>query len=124
VTDPDRWPNEEETPLFFAVIEPKENATVPLHTQNKDDDTPGPDIWEGRHPGTVHFKEMFAYNHLATDRLADVSRRCADLAYVMVADLPDGPELTAGLRALWEAKNCFVIQAARFSGVDHGKNKG
>ena len=117
------WPTEEETPLFFAVIEPKETP-VPLHTQAEENDVPAPDIWDGRHPGTVHFKEMFAYDHLATDRLAEVSRRCADLAYVMVADLPDGPELTAGLRALWEAKNCFVIQAARFSGVEHGKNKG
>jgi hypothetical protein len=26
----------------------------------------------------------------------------------MVDDLPDGPELTAGLRKLLEAKDCFV----------------
>jgi hypothetical protein len=30
------------------------------------------------------------------------------LAEQMVRDLPDGPELSAGLRKLLEAKDCFV----------------
>jgi len=124
VTDPARsWPSEEETPLFFAVIEPKEKP-VPLLTPDEDADVDTNDVWEGRHPGVVHFKQMFAYDHLASGRLKEVSKRCADLAEAMVADLPDGPELTAGLRSLWEAKNSFVVQAARFSGVDHGPNRG
>lgn len=105
---------EEPTPLFFAVIH--KEKSMPLLTPNED-------VWEGRHPSVAHFKEMFAYDHLATGRLKEVSKRCADLAYVMVGDLPDGPELSAGLRALWEAKNCFVIQAARFSGDTPGPNK-
>lgn len=29
----------------------------------------------------------------------------------MIRELPDGPELTAGLRKLLEAKDCFVRQA-------------
>lgn len=80
-------------------------------------------VWTGRHPSVAHFEGMFRYDHLATDRLAAVSQRSAALAEEMVALLPDGPELTAGLRALWEAKNCFVVQAARFSGEEPGKNK-
>lgn len=122
MTDPARtWPTEADTPMFFSVIRSKENP-VPEHAVNEDDDTN--DVWEGRHPGVTHFKEMFAYDHLASGRLKEVSKRCADLAEAMVGDLPDGPELTAGLRSLWEAKNSFVVQAARFSGVDHGPNRG
>ena len=34
-----------------------------------------------------------------------------DLAEAMVNALPDGPELTAGLRKLLEAKDCFVRAA-------------
>jgi hypothetical protein len=29
----------------------------------------------------------------------------------MISDLPDGPELSAGLRKLLEAKDCFVRAA-------------
>lgn len=124
----DPWPAADETeptPIYDGVLT-KEND-VPLLTPDEDatfDEAVGPkNVWEGRHPSVAHFEEMFAYDHLATGRLKEVSKRCADLAETMVGDLPDGPELTAGLRALWEAKNCFVIQAARFSGVDHEKNK-
>lgn len=87
-----------------------------------------PDVWLGRHPSVAHFKVMFQTDHLAEnkdrDRLAEVIHRCAELAEAMVETLDDGPELTAGLRSLWEAKNSFVVQAARFSGVDRGQNKG
>jgi hypothetical protein len=45
VTDPARsWPVEEETPLFFAVIEPKE-ISVPEHAQEADVDP--------QEPGTI-----------------------------------------------------------------------
>jgi hypothetical protein len=71
-------------------------------------------VWENRHPGTQHFEEVFQFDHLATGRLRDISSKCAELAEFMVSELPDGQELTAGLRSLWEAKNCFVLQAARF----------
>lgn len=40
-----------------------------------------------------------------------VSRPCHDLAAQMIAALPDGPELTTGLRKLLEAKDCFVRAA-------------
>jgi hypothetical protein len=45
VNDPARaWPVEEETPLFFAIIEPKENS-VPEHAQEADVDS--------QEPGTI-----------------------------------------------------------------------
>ena len=60
-----------------------------------------------RHPAIVGILRYFEYAHLPA-HLQPVSRRCADLAEAMVDDLPDGPELTAGLRKLLEAKDCFV----------------
>jgi hypothetical protein len=50
---------------------------------------------------------FFAFDHLP-ERLQTISRPCSFLAYAMVEELPDGPELTAGLRKLLEAKDCFV----------------
>lgn len=64
-----------------------------------------------RHPGTVSIMRWFRYEHLADDETKAVAARFEDLAYSLVRDLPDGPELTAGLRKLLEAKDCFVRQA-------------
>jgi hypothetical protein len=64
----------------------------------------------GRHPGTTQLLGFFAYDHLPPF-LQVVSSPCHDLAFDMVTTLPDGPELTAGLRKLIEAKDCFVRQA-------------
>lgn len=61
----------------------------------------------GRHPSTAHLAQYFEYEHLPT-QLQPLSRLCHDLAQDMVDALPDGPELTAGLRKLLEAKDCFV----------------
>lgn len=63
-----------------------------------------------RHPGTEHLLSLFAYEHLP-EHLRAVSKPCAVLAYDMAETLADGPELTAGLRKLVEAKDCFVRQA-------------
>ena len=63
-----------------------------------------------RHPGTTHLLRYFEYAHLP-EHLQPISRECAVLASRMVTDLPDGPELTAGLRKLLEAKDCFVRAA-------------
>lgn len=65
---------------------------------------------DGRHPGTTHLAKYFAYDHLP-ERLQAVSRPCGELAEAMIAALPDGPELTTGLRKLLEAKDCFVRAA-------------
>lgn len=51
--------------------------------------------------------KFFAYNHLP-EKLQVISKPCADLAVQMAAELPPSAELSAGLRKLLEAKDCFV----------------
>ncbi|MFJ6615465.1 hypothetical protein ACIQPT_34895 [Streptomyces sp. NPDC091289] len=63
-----------------------------------------------RHPATVGLLRYFEYGHLPA-HLQTVSKPCGDLAQELVAVLPDGPELSAGLRKLLEAKDCFVRAA-------------
>lgn len=63
-----------------------------------------------RHQATVGLAQYFAWAHLP-ERLAAVSRPVCALMLEMVAVLPDGPELTAGLRKLLEAKDCLVRAA-------------
>lgn len=67
-------------------------------------------VAEGRHPGTVQVLRHFAWAHLPV-HLQAWSMPCTHLAVEMVRALPDGPELTAGLRKLLEAKDCFVRAA-------------
>lgn len=63
-----------------------------------------------RHPATTALLKFFEFAHLP-DHLQAVSRPCGELAQEMAEQLPDGPELTAGLRKLLEAKDCFVRAA-------------
>jgi hypothetical protein len=51
--------------------------------------------------------KYFAYEHLPA-HLQEVSKPVGELARLMDAELPDGPEKSAGLRKLLEAKDCFV----------------
>jgi hypothetical protein len=69
-------------------------------------------VWQNRHSSIAHFEQVFTFSHLPIGRMRDVSQECARLAAFMVENLPDNQELTAGLRALWEAKNCFVLLAS------------
>lgn len=62
----------------------------------------------GRHPGTQHAIKRFAWAHLPV-RLQDVSAPFGYLAQTLLTFLPDGPELTTGLRKLGEAKDCAVL---------------
>ncbi len=64
----------------------------------------------GRHPATVAIARFFEYGHLPP-HLQAVSKPCADLAQTMIDALPDGTELTVGLRKLLEAKDAFVRAA-------------
>jgi hypothetical protein len=41
-------------------------------------------------------------------RLREVSEKVAKLAVSMEEKIPDGPEKSAGMRKLLEAKDCFV----------------
>lgn len=60
-----------------------------------------------RHPSVEAITQFFGYHHLP-ENLQDVSRECDMLKAFMLNELPDSPELTAGLRKLLEAKDCFV----------------
>lgn len=61
------------------------------------------------HPSTEAILKYFAYDHLPP-HLQAISKPVGDLAYLMAQEL-DGPELTAGLRKLLEAKDCLVRAA-------------
>lgn len=63
-----------------------------------------------RHPSTTHVLRYFEYDHLP-ERLQEYSAPFAELAHEVVGHLSDGPELTAGLRKLLEAKDCIVRAA-------------
>lgn len=51
--------------------------------------------------------KYFGYAHLP-EKLQAVSKPIGELAEKLDAELPDGPEKSAGLRKLLEAKDCFV----------------
>lgn len=59
------------------------------------------------HPSAEHLIQFFAWGHLPPP-LQEISRPAARLAERMINMLPGNPELTAGLRKLLEAKDCFV----------------
>lgn len=85
-----------------------------MEGQNTADREPGsPEAFaavaQGRHQG-VGIVRYFAWSHLP-EHLRAVSAPVGLLALEMVATLPDGPELVAGLRKLLEAKDCFVRAA-------------
>lgn len=69
-----------------------------------------------RHPGTRSMIRWFQYAHLKGQVVRETSRLCAELAEQMVASLPDSAELSAGLRKLLEAKDCFVRAAIESGG--------
>jgi len=65
---------------------------------------------EGRHPDTVSIMRYFAWAHLP-EHLQVFSAPIGLIALEMVRELADSPELSAGLRKLLEAKDCFVRAA-------------
>lgn len=66
--------------------------------------------YSDRASSTQHIMRQFRLKHLPP-HLQVVSQACVDLAHHMVDTLPDSPELTAALRKLLEAKDCFVRSA-------------
>ena len=54
--------------------------------------------------------KYFTYAHLPA-HLQAVSKPIGELAQRLEAELPDGPEKSAGMRKLLEAKDCFVRAA-------------
>jgi hypothetical protein len=62
-----------------------------------------------RHPSTQQIARWFDYGHLPEGSAArKASATCSLAAGKMIENLPDSPELVAGLRKLLEAKDCFV----------------
>ena len=70
-----------------------------------------PQILEGRHPGVTAIARYFQWAHLREGRLRTLSAGFAQHAEELLIELDDSPELTAGLRKLLEAKDCFVRAA-------------
>lgn len=68
---------------------------------------------DDRHPATQQLVRYFTKIEPASspERLNGIRTQCQALAAIMVMTLPDGPELSAGLRKLLEAKDCFVRAA-------------
>jgi len=64
-----------------------------------------------RHPSTQQIARWFDFRHLPEGDIRKASATCAITAGKMVENLPDSPELVAGLRHLLEAKDCFVRAA-------------
>ena len=62
------------------------------------------------HPSTAHLLQFFGFAHLPP-HLAAVSEPFFHLAHRLTEDVPENPELTAGLRKLLEAKDCAVRAA-------------
>lgn len=81
-------------------------------------------LMEGRDPRTLKLLTFFLGWHLPP-HLEEISAESMGLAFSMMKQLPDGPELTAGLRKLLEAKDCFVRAALelRFDAAEvNGEN--
>ena len=66
-------------------------------------------LWSNRHPSVAHFEPLFRYEHLPP-ALQPISSPFHGLAVGLLNDLADGPELSACLRKLVEAKDCAVRQ--------------
>lgn len=62
------------------------------------------------HPASTALLRYFDYAHLPA-HLGTISAPIHDLAHHLATTLPPGPEVTAGLRKLLEAKDCFVRAA-------------
>jgi hypothetical protein len=73
-----------------------------------------------RHPATRQAMLRLTPNPNLSGPAADVARVLWETGKDLVAVLKDGPELSDGLRKLWEAKNCLVLQALLDSGAVHG----
>jgi hypothetical protein len=52
--------------------------------------------------------QYFNYDHLPFNKTREVSQQVCNLAHLLEEILPDGPEKSAGMRKLLEAKDCFV----------------
>lgn len=64
------------------------------------------------HPATEGVLRWLNYDHLPNGKLRETSKLFYDLGHYLIDDLVlEGPEATAGVRKLVEAKDCFVRAA-------------
>lgn len=78
------------------------------------------DSESSRHPSTEHMLKMLEPNpNLPEGHPKNIANWASRSANELIADLEDGPELTAGLRKLLEAKDCFVRAAVFGKTVDY-----
>ena len=74
------------------------------------------------HPATKAILKFFEYSHLPP-HLQEISRPFYDLAHRFARmETEDGPELTAGLRKLLEAKDCMVRAGLTQSSTQSSNN--
>jgi hypothetical protein len=73
-----------------------------------------------RHPSITSIRKWLTANpNLAKDQFL-IAHNCEQLADSIIEGIPqDGPELTAGLRKLLEAKDCFVRASLDNQPVDY-----
>jgi len=67
--------------------------------------------YAGRHSAVLHVLRFLEPNTNLPLPLFDIAEEAAEFADIMMSTCEDGPELTAGLRKLLEAKDCFVRSA-------------
>jgi hypothetical protein len=77
------------------------------------------DEFTGRHPSTQHMIKVLAPNVNLSGNLYDIADQFFTIAVNLLQECQDGPELTAGLRKLLEAKDCFVRAALDNNPVDY-----
>lgn len=63
------------------------------------------------HPSTENLMRWLQVNPNLEGKAREVAEECEVTAARLVRALPEGPELSAGLRHLLEAKDCFVRAA-------------
>lgn len=61
-----------------------------------------------RHPATQHLSKMLTPNPNLKPDQHSIAVWFADFVSDIIDTVPDGPELTAGLRKLLEAKDCVI----------------
>jgi hypothetical protein len=78
-------------------------------------------VTKDRHPSVRDAAQWFRFDHLPAGPLQEVSKAACQLAYTMIASLPDSPQLTIGLHELLAAKDAFV-RAATLLDEPHGRD--
>jgi hypothetical protein len=66
---------------------------------------------QDRHPGTQHLMRWLRPNPRLAGQQAFIAEKIEMCALLVLSHTGDGPELTAGLRKLLEAKDCFIRQS-------------